>query len=98
MWASNFYFSDNVEGVTLIAWTSIDTYFVVLLGVCIVLFVDGLVVFLDYRNGSYASKMREIVSQQQINNRQFYDEASVSITSGLTGSQVDQQTPNQVRL
>lgn len=68
------------------AWTSIETYFVVLLCVCMVLFVDGLVVFMDFRKGSYASKMREIVYQEQINNRLYYDEVSVTLTSGLTAS------------
>lgn len=52
-----------------------------------VLFVDGLVVFLDFRRGSYASKMREIVHKEQINNRAYYDEVSVTLTSGLTASE-----------
>jgi len=73
MWISNYVLSDYVEGTAYIAWTSIETYFVVLLCVCGVLFVDGLVVFMDFRKGSYASKMREIVYQEQINNRLYYD-------------------------
>jgi hypothetical protein len=61
MWISNYALSDYVKGTALIAWTSIETYFVVLLCVCGILFVDGLVVFMDFRKGSYASKMRKIV-------------------------------------
>ena len=41
---------------------------------------------MDFRKGSYASKMREIVYQEQINNRLYYDEVSVTLTSGLTAS------------
>jgi hypothetical protein len=52
-----------------------------------ILLVDGVVVWLDFRRGAVASKMREIVKQEQINNRQFYDQVSVSITSGLTQQQ-----------
>lgn len=63
MWISNYVLSDYVEGTAFIAWTSIETYFVVLFCVCLVLFVDGIVVFLDFRRGSSASKMREIVYQ-----------------------------------
>ena len=73
MWISNFALSDHVEGTAYIAWTSIETYFVVLLCVCLILFVDGLVVFLDFRHGSYASKMREVVNKEQINNINFYE-------------------------
>lgn len=58
MWISNYVLSDYVEGTAYVAWTSIETYFVVLLCVCMVLFVDGIVVFMDFRKGSYASKMR----------------------------------------
>jgi hypothetical protein len=72
MWISNYFLSDNIEGTVYIAWTSFETYLVVLFSVCVILFVDGLVVFLDFRNGSYASKMREIVQKEQINNKQFY--------------------------
>ena len=83
-WISNYAFSNYVEGVAFIAWTSAECYFVVLFSVCMILFVDGVVVFIDFRQGALASKMREIVYQEQINNKQFYEEHSVTITSGLT--------------
>lgn len=87
MWISNYALSDYVEGTAFIAWTSIETYLVVLLCICGILFVDGLVVFMDFRLGSYASKMREVVKEEQINNRNFYDEVSLTLTSGLTMSE-----------
>jgi hypothetical protein len=37
-----------------------------------ILFVDGVVVFVDFRKGELASRMREIVYQEQVNNRRFY--------------------------
>ena len=49
-----------------------------------ILFVDGIVVFVDFRKGQLTSRMREIVYQEQVNNRRYYEEHSVTITSGLT--------------
>lgn len=57
---------------------------VVLFTICLVLFIDGVIVFVDFRRGSYASKMREVINNEQINNRYFYDEISLFITEGLT--------------
>lgn len=48
--------------------------------ICIILFLDGVIVFIDFKRGSYASKMREVISNEQINNRYFYDEISLFIT------------------
>lgn len=63
MWISNYFLSVSIEGTAYISWTSIEIYFVVLFCVVSVLFLDGLVVFLDFRKGGYASKMREVVHQ-----------------------------------
>ena len=49
-----------------------------------ILALDGAVVFIDFRRGSHASKMREVVQQEQINNRYYYDQVSLYITEGLT--------------
>ena len=49
-----------------------------------ILAIDGVIVFIDFRRGSYASKMREVVHNDQINNRYFYDKVSLFITEGLT--------------
>jgi hypothetical protein len=57
---------------------------VVLFCICIILFIDGVIVFIDFRRGSYASKMREVIINEQINNRYFYDRISLYITEGLT--------------
>lgn len=86
MWFTNFssLMTDHVRGTTFVAWTSGETYFIVLFCVCLVLFIDGFVVFLDYSRGGYASKMRRIMHEEKINNRRFYDELSVTITDNLT--------------
>lgn len=39
-------------------WTTVETYLVVLYCICIILFLDGVIVFIDFKRGSYASKMR----------------------------------------
>lgn len=61
MWLSNFFLTDNVKGTTYVGWTSAECYFVVLFCICMVLFVDGMVVFTDFHRGGYASRMREII-------------------------------------
>ena len=80
MWLTNFALTDYVEGTTLVAWTSIETYFIVLFCACMVLFVDGIVVFIDFRRGGYTSRMRKIVHDEKINSRKIYSEMSLSIT------------------
>ena len=41
-------------------------------------------IFSDFRKGGYASKMREVMFSDQINNRYFYDKISLLITEGMT--------------
>ena len=48
------------------------------------LLIDGVVIFSDFRKGGYASKMREVMFSDQINNRYFYDKISLLITEGMT--------------
>lgn len=49
-----------------------------------ILFVDGIVVWADFRRGSLASRLREIVYREKTNDREVFDEMEVTITSGLT--------------
>jgi phospholipid-transporting ATPase len=58
MWISNWALSNYVEGTTYIAYTSGNYYFIVLFCICMILFVDGAVIFMDFKQGAYASKMR----------------------------------------
>lgn len=58
MWLTNFALTDYVRGTTVVIWSSFETYLVCGLCVCVVLFVDGIVVFTDFERGGYASKMR----------------------------------------
>ena len=83
-WLSNFALSPDIEGTASVGWTTAETYLVVLFCICIILFLDGVIVFIDFKRGSYASKMRQVISREQINNRYFYDQISLFITEGLT--------------
>ena len=84
MWLTNFTLTDYVQGTTVVAWSSGLCYLVVLFCVCMILFVDGMVVFLDFERGGYPSKMREIMREHKINSRRFYDALELTITEGLT--------------
>lgn len=48
MWLSNYRITENVEGTAYVAWTSAKCYFTVLFCTCMVLFIDGMVVFTDF--------------------------------------------------
>lgn len=61
MWISNYYITDNIQGTTVVAWTSVEPYLTVLFCVCFVLFIDGIVVHIDFNRGGYSSKMRRVV-------------------------------------
>jgi len=61
MWISNYYFSDYVKGTTWIFFTNAETYFIVLFCCCIVLWIDGMVLSVDFDRGGYASRMRKLV-------------------------------------
>ena len=63
MWLTNFALTDYVYGTTRVAWTSLECYFIVLLCVCIILFVDGIIVFIDFNRGGYTSRMREVIKE-----------------------------------
>ncbi len=80
MWLSNYFLSAAIIGTTFVAWTTGEVYFLILFCICVILLVDGIVVFMDFRRGSYASKMREVIYSDQINNRYFYDKMSLFIT------------------
>ena len=84
MWLTNFALTDYVYGTTKVAWTSLETYFVVLLCVCMVLFVDGIIVFVDFNRGGYTSRMREVIKEQKMNKRDYYDAYSLTITDNVT--------------
>ena len=38
-----------------------------------ILFVDGIVIWADFRRGSLASRLREIVYKEDVNNKQAFD-------------------------
>jgi hypothetical protein len=44
------------------AWTSAQPYFMVLLCTCVVLFLDGIILSIDFDRGGYISRMREVIN------------------------------------
>ena len=65
MWISNYYFSDNINGTSVVAWTSAECYLVVLFGVCFLLFVDGIVIHIDLMKSGIISKMRAVIAHEK---------------------------------
>lgn len=58
MWLTNWYFTNNIVGTTRVAFSSPKFYLTILFCICVVLFVDGVVLHIDFKRGGYASKMR----------------------------------------
>jgi flagellar biosynthesis protein FlhB len=63
MWISNsvVILTDNMLGTPIVAWSSAITYFFVLFCCCFILFLDGVLITIDFHYGKYASKMRKAV-------------------------------------
>lgn len=78
MWVSNGI--SGMYGTILMAHTTADTYLVVFFCVGILLIIDGLLVFLDFWKGGYASKMRQVVEQDRISSGTYYDQLSLRLT------------------
>lgn len=65
MWISNYAISENILGTVMISFQTGETYLLVLFCICVIIAIDGFVVFLDFDRGGYASKMRRIVEQEK---------------------------------
>jgi hypothetical protein len=63
MWLSNYFISANILGTNLVAWTSAKPYLIVLFCIIVVLFVDGIVLHIDFMRGGYSSKVRKIINE-----------------------------------
>ena len=61
MWISNYVFSAYLTGTIIIFFSRAETYFLVIFSCCMVLFIDGFVVSVDFNRGGYASRMRKII-------------------------------------
>lgn len=65
MWFSNYYLPTYMY-VTYTASMFYGiglTYFIVLFSICLVLFIDGFVLSVDFKRGGYASKMRKLIEE-----------------------------------
>ena len=84
MWISNYFFSEHIKGTTYIAYTTGEVYFVVLFSVAFVLFIDGIVIHIDFVRGGYISKMRDVVASEKEEIRTYYDDISLKVSEGFT--------------
>jgi len=63
MWISNYYISTTILGTTLVAWTSAEPFLTVFFCICLILFVDGIVLHIDFTRSWYTSKMRQVIDE-----------------------------------
>ena len=84
MWISSYAFSEYIKGTVYTAFTVGETYLTVLFCITLILFIDGLVIHIDYKRGGYSSKMRDIVEAEKEESRSMYEMMSLKITEGLT--------------
>ena len=84
MWISNVAFSDFIQGTTYIAWTTAEPYFITVFCCCLILAIDGVVLFIDFERGGYASRMRHVIEEEREITRTELANNSVHLTDGLT--------------
>jgi hypothetical protein len=67
MWFSNYVaiLSNNILGTNMILWHNYKSLFYQIFCLCLILFIDGIIVTINFDFGSYASKMRLAVSNEQ---------------------------------
>lgn len=63
MWISNVFPSSVINGTIPMFYESASTYFVVIFGVCLILFIDGFIISIDYDNSGAIGKLRDIVHE-----------------------------------
>lgn len=65
MWISNSVFSEHILGTVTVSWTNGECYFVIVFGICFLLFLDGIVIHIDLINSGAISKMRTIIAHEK---------------------------------
>lgn len=91
MWISNYAFSIYLTGTIVQFYSNAESYFMVLYSVCLVLFVDGLVVSVDFDRGGYASRMRRIIQSEQDQNKKVFEMESIRESDIATYNQNEGQ-------
>lgn len=66
-----------VSNTSYIYYTTGETYFILLFSVCLVLFIDGAVLSVDFERGGYSSRMRKLIESEQEQARERYREFSI---------------------
>ena len=82
MWISNYYLSYTIVNTTYMFYSSAETYFMVLYGLCLVLFLDGIVLALDEDNSGLLHKVRDIIDADRQGHSSEYENNSIKISVG----------------
>jgi hypothetical protein len=79
MWITNSYLQTYtwVSNTAATYFTIGETYFILLFSICFVLFVDGIVLSIDFERGGYSSKMRRLIKSEQEQLKEMYKEFSI---------------------
>ena len=65
MWISDVFPTSAVNHTIRMFYESASTYFVVIFGVCLILFIDGFIISIDYDNSGAIGKLRDIVHEDK---------------------------------
>ena len=65
MWISSVFPTSGINNTTMMFFTSAETYFVVIYGMCLILLIDGFIISLDYDNSGVIKKLRDIVAEDK---------------------------------
>ena len=82
IWISSVFPQSGINHTALIFFSSAETYFIVLFGCCLILFVDGFVISFDYDNSGVIKKLRDIVHDDKEYQKSEFDKKSIRITVG----------------
>lgn len=75
--------TSNVKGTITEVYSTFETYLCVFFCVGVLLLLDGVLVFVGFRKGGYASKMRKVVDEEMISKKPYYEELSLKISENL---------------
>lgn len=81
MWISNSF--SELKGVIPTVFTTFETYLCVFFSVGVLMLLDGMFVFGEFRKGGYASKMRKVIEDDRASSMSYFDELSLQISENV---------------
>jgi hypothetical protein len=82
MWISDIFPVSAINHTTTMFFSSGQTYFTVLFGVCLILFLDGIIISVDYDNLGTIKKLRDILHEEKEYQESEYEKQSIKFTVG----------------